>query len=148
MAKYQYKVKGVDYEVEIQNVDGNLATVTVNGTPIEVEMTHPIKNHETNKHVTVKAPMPVAPAPVAAPAVTQEVETSTSGSKVMSPLPGTITEIKVNVGDSVKEGDVVIVLEAMKMQNNIESDYSGTVTSILVNKGDAVMEGAALLTIG
>ena len=65
-----------------------------------------------------------------------------------APLPGTITEIKVAVGQQVNVGDTVIVLEAMKMQNNIEAEYAGQVTSILVNKGDTVMEGAVLLTIG
>ena len=64
-----------------------------------------------------------------------------------SPLPGTITSVNVKVGDVVKEGDTVVVLEAMKMQNNIESEFSGTVTSILVNQGDSVLEGAVLLTI-
>ena len=65
-----------------------------------------------------------------------------------APLPGTITEIKVAVGQQVSIGDTLIVLEAMKMQNNIEAEYAGQVTSILVNKGDTVMEGTVLLTIG
>ena len=68
--------------------------------------------------------------------------------KVTAPLPGTITDIKVKVGDTVKDGDTVVVLEAMKMQNNIEAESNGTVTAILVNKGDTVMEGDALITIG
>ena len=102
MNKYQYKVQGVDYDVEIEEVEGAPA------------------------------------APVAAGA----------GSPIKAPLPGTIIELKVNVGDTVKQGDVVLVLEAMKMQNNIESEYSGTVTSITVKQGETVMEGAVLLTIG
>ena len=68
--------------------------------------------------------------------------------KITAPLPGTITEIKVKVGDTVKNGDTVVVLEAMKMQNNIEAESNGTVTAIFVNKGDTVMEGDALMTIG
>ena len=71
-----------------------------------------------------------------------------TGSAVKAPLPGTITEVKVNVGDTVKQGDVVLVLEAMKMQNNIESEFSGTVTSITVKPGESVMEGTVLMTIG
>lgn len=71
-----------------------------------------------------------------------------AGMKITAPLPGTITEIKVKVGDTVKNGDTVVVLEAMKMQNNIEAESNGTVTAILVNKGDTVMEGDALMTIG
>ncbi len=60
---------------------------------------------------------------------------------------GTINEIKVKVGDKVNTGDTVVVLEAMKMQNNIDAETSGTITSINVNKGDAVMEGDTLVTI-
>ena len=71
-----------------------------------------------------------------------------AGSPIKAPLPGTIIELKVNVGDTVKKGDVVLVLEAMKMQNNIESEFDGTVTSITVKQGETVMEGAVLLTIG
>ena len=70
------------------------------------------------------------------------------GAKVTAPLPGTITEVKVAVGQAVKAGETVIILEAMKMQNNIEAETSGTVTSVLVGQGDAVMEGATLITIG
>ena len=65
-----------------------------------------------------------------------------------APLPGTINAINVKVGDKVGIGDIVIVLEAMKMQNNIEAEQAGTVTSITVNVGDSVMEGAVMLTIG
>ena len=71
-----------------------------------------------------------------------------AGTPVKAPLPGTINAINVKVGDKVNVGDVVIVLEAMKMQNNIEAESAGTVTSILVNQGDTVMEGATMLTIG
>ena len=63
-------------------------------------------------------------------------------------LPGTITDVKVKVGDTVKNGDTVLILEAMKMQNNIEAECDGTITSIVVSKGDTVMEGDALITIG
>jgi len=67
---------------------------------------------------------------------------------VKAPLPGTVTEVKVSVGQQVAVGDVVLVLEAMKMQNNIEAEYAGTVTSVVVKPGETVMEGAVLLTIG
>ena len=70
-----------------------------------------------------------------------------AGKPVVAPLPGTINEIKVKVGDKVNAGDTVVILEAMKMQNNIEAETSGTITGINVNKGDAVMEGDTLVTI-
>ena len=78
---------------------------------------------------------------------TQPAAAAASGKPVVAPLPGTINEIKVKVGDKVNTGDTVVILEAMKMQNNIEAETSGTITSINVNKGDAVMEGDTLVTI-
>ena len=151
MNKYQYKVQGVDYDVEIEEVEGNVAKVIVNGIRFDVELKQPINPTSTLKKVRVEAPKPVArpsvaPAPAATPAAAPVA--AGTGSPIKAPLPGTITELKVNVGDTVKKGDILLVLEAMKMQNNIESEYDGTVTAITVNQGETVMEGAVLLTIG
>ena len=156
--KYQYTVKGVDYEVEIQDIEGNIANVTVNGIPFEVEMKQPVKAGKQKVKLSgeQKESAPTA-APTATPtATTTPAATTTaaaqpaaaaSGKPVVAPLPGTINEIKVKVGDKVNAGDTVVILEAMKMQNNIEAETSGTITSINVNKGDAVMEGDTLVTI-
>ena len=152
MNKYQYKVQGVDYEVEIEEVEGNIAKVNVNGIPFEVELQKPINaaKHPTMSRPKVETPKPAAPtpppaaaAPVAAPAAP-----AGAGAALKAPLPGTITEVKVQVGQQVNVGDVVLVLEAMKMQNNIEAEYAGTVTSITVKQGETVMEGSVLMTIG
>ena len=152
MNKYQYKVQGVDYDVEIEEVEGNVAKVNVNGIRFDVEMKQPINPTSTLKKVRIEAPKPVArPAiPKATPAATapQPAAPAGAGTPVKAPLPGTVTELKVNVGDKVNQGDIVMVLEAMKMQNNIESEVSGTVTSITVKQGENVMEGAVLMTIG
>lgn len=149
MAKYQYKVQGVDYDVEISEVEGTLAKVNVNGIDFEVELKQPISVGNQIKKVKVAAPAAapvVGEAPKAAP--TPAPVQAGSGTKVLSPLPGTITDIPVKVGDAVAVGDTVIVLEAMKMQNNIEAENAGTITSIVVSKGDTVMEGSVLVTIG
>ena len=150
MKKYQYKVQGVDYDVEIEEVEGNIAKVNVNGIPFEVELKQPINPTSSLNKVKVEAPKPVAKAPAAAPAAAPAPTPAPAGAgtPIKSPLPGTITDVKVNVGDKVNAGDVVLVLEAMKMQNNIESETTGTVTSIAVKPGDSVMEGSVLLTIG
>ena len=150
MNKYQYKVQGVDYDVEIEEVEGNLAKVSVNGIPFEVELKRPINSVHAIKKPKVAAPKPAAPAPApaAAPVAAAPAAAPGSGNPVKAPLPGTISSISVKVGDQVNVGDTVLVLEAMKMQNNIEAEYAGTVTSIVVNPGDSVMEGAVLLTIG
>ena len=156
MNKYQYKVKGVDYEVEIAEVEGNVAKVNVNGIPFEVELQRPINaaKHPTMTAPRVQAPQPaapaapVAPAAPAAPVAAAPAAPAGAGAPLKAPLPGTVTDVKVQVGQKVGIGDVVMVLEAMKMQNNIESEYAGTVTSIHVKAGDTVMEGAVMMTIG
>jgi len=157
MAKYQYTVKGVDYEVEIQDIEGNIANVTVNGIPFEVEMKQPVKagkqkvkfggseerrvkSEEFNSSSTDKG--------AAGAQSSSANQTAPAGGKpVVAPLPGTINDIKVKVGDKVNAGDTVVILEAMKMQNNIEAETSGTIASINISKGDAVMEGDTLVTI-
>ena len=152
MNKYQYKVQGVDYEVEIEEVEGNIAKVNVNGIPFEVEMQQPINaaKHPTIVKPKVAAPAaepaPAAPAPQAAPKAAPKA--AAKGTTLQAPLPGTITNILVKEGESVFAGQVVVILEAMKMQNNIEAEQSGTITAIHVSNGETVMEGAALLTIG
>ena len=157
MTKYQYTVKGVDYEVEIQDIEGNIANVTVNGIPFEVEMKQPVKagkqkvklseerRAEGSEERRVKSDESNSSS--ASAASTSSAPTAAAGKPVVAPLPGTINEIKVKVGDKVNAGDTVVILEAMKMQNNIEAETSGTITSINVNKGDAVMEGDTLVTI-
>ena len=134
MKTYKYKVQGVDYEVEITEVEGKIARVNVNGIPFEIEMQKPI-NAKPSTPLTQQGGAGGGSA-------------AGSGTAIKAPLPGTINAINVKVGDKVNVGDVVIVLEAMKMQNNIEAESAGTVTSILVNQGDTVMEGATMLTIG
>lgn len=148
MAKYQYTIQGVDYDVEINEVEGSLAKVNVNGIDFDVELKQPISVGKQMKKVKVEKPV-AAPVTAAAPgAAPAPAPVAGSGAKVLAPLPGTVTEVCVKVGDAVAMGDTVVVLEAMKMQNNIEAENAGTVTSVLVSKGDTVMEGAPLITIG
>lgn len=165
MAKYEYKVKGVDYVVEIQDVEGNIANVTVNGIPFEVEMKQPVKSSKQKVKLTdgqnnISASSAASAGSAAGSnsagsssaassdsASSSKQATPAAGKPVVAPLPGTINEIKVKVGNKVNAGDTVVVLEAMKMQNNIDAETSGTIASINVNKGDAVMEGDTLVTI-
>ena len=155
MNTYKYKVKGVDYEVEIAEVEGNIAKVNVNGIPFELELQKPINaaKHPSMNKPKVESPRPAAAAPTAAAtapggsAAGANGTAAGAGNAIKAPLPGTVTEIKVQVGQQVSVGDTVLVLEAMKMQNNIETDYAGQVTSVLVKQGDTVMEGAVLMTV-
>ncbi len=84
-----------------------------------------------------------APAPAAAPAAA-----AGAGEKVTAPMPGTILDVKASQGQSVSKGDVIMVLEAMKMENDIVAPCDGTVTSIVVKKGDTVQSGDTLATVG
>ena len=150
--KYEYKVKGVDYEVEIQDIEGNIANVTVNGIPFEVEMKQPVKAGKQkvklgSEERRVKSEESNSSASAPATDATPKSAPAASGKPVVAPLPGTINDIKVKVGDKVNAGDTVVILEAMKMQNNIEAESTGTIASINVNKGDAVLEGDTLVTI-
>ena len=143
MKEYKHIINGTKYEVAIGDIVENIANITVKGEEYKVEMEkepEPVK-----KKVVVK---PVAPA--AAPSTQKS---SNAGGKlnmanaVKAPLPGVVTEIKINVGDEVKAGDTVVVLEAMKMANNLDAEKGGKVTAILVQAGESVMEDTPLVVI-
>ena len=146
MKQYRFKINGNQYNVDINSVEGNIASVSVNGTSYQVELEDapaaPVQAVPVQPSVIAPAAAPVQAAPVAKPAA------SGAGKPVTSPLPGVIIAVKVNVGDSVKAGQEVAVLEAMKMENSIEAVQDGTVTAIHVAKGDSILEGAAIVTIG
>lgn len=142
MKTYNFKINGNGYNVVINSVEGRNASVTVNGKEYQVELEE-----------AVSAPVQAAPAPAQSPAPAQAAAPAApaaaagSGKAVTSPLPGVIIAVKVNVGDKVKAGQEVAVLEAMKMENSIEATHDGTVTAINVAKGDSVLEGAPIVTI-
>ncbi|MCM1227836.1 MAG: biotin/lipoyl-binding protein [Clostridium sp.] len=94
------------------------------------------------------APAPAAaPVQAAAPAPAPAAQTAGEGEKVTAPMPGTILDVKVSVGDSVSKGDVIMILEAMKMENDIVASCDGKITSVLASKGSTVNSGDALATI-
>lgn len=142
MKQYKYKINGKEYNVTVNSVEDNIASLEVNGKNYQVEL---------EKKEEVKVSKPVVARLVAKPAAKAEKTEApvSSGSKsgVKSPLPGVILELKVKVGDAVKKGQTVLILEAMKMENNITSDRDGTVTEIKVDKGDSVLEGNVLVII-
>ena len=143
MKTYKYTINGNKYEVAIGDITDNIACVTVNGEEYKVEM-EPEAEPEKKK-VVVKTGAAKAPeAASEAPGSTGPVDAANA---VLAPLPGVITEILVAVGDEVAAGDTVLVLEAMKMANNIEADKAGKVKAILVSQGASVMEDAPLFVI-
>ena len=132
------------YNVVIGDIEENIAHVEVNGTHYTVEMEKKPKAAPAPKPVARPAAKPAA-APAAAPAAKPAAGGAKSG--VKSPLPGVILDIKVNVGDAVKKGQTIIILEAMKMENSINADKDGKVAAINVSKGESVLEGTDLVII-
>ena len=147
MKTSKFKINGKDYSVDINGIDGKTADVCVNGVAYSVEL----ENEENQSRIPdiggkeAAAPQPAHSAPAAQVAATPAP--SGSGVTVKSPLPGVIISIDVKEGQAVRKGQKVAVLEAMKMENEIQADADGTVTAILVQKGDSVLEGAELLKI-
>ena len=142
MKNFKFKINGTSYSVDINNVEGQTIELELNGTAYTVELDKEVKQTKTPKLVR----------PVAVPSTDstpQTVKTTKSGAQtVKSPLPGTVLDVYVNVGDVVKVGQKLIMLEAMKMENIIDSDLDGKILEIKARKGDSIMEGDVLITIG
>lgn len=129
MRKFNITVNGQAYEVEVEEVGG-----VQTAAPVRASAAAP---------VAAPAAAPKAAAPAAAPKAA-----AGAGEPVKSPMPGNILDVKVKVGDKVSNGTCLVVLEAMKMENEIPAPKDGTVTSVLVNKGATVAAGDVLVTIG
>ena len=145
MKEYKYKINGNEYNVAVEELEGNKANVTVNGKSYEVELDRPAKP-AVSKPVARPTAAPAAAAPAAAP--TPKAAPAAGGAGIKAPLPGVILDIKVKVGDAVAKGQTVAILEAMKMENNINADREGTVVSINVDKGQSIAEGTDIITLG
>ncbi|MFI3314943.1 MAG: biotin/lipoyl-containing protein [Rikenellaceae bacterium] len=146
MKEYKISINGNEYKVAINDVEDNVAKVSVNGVEY-------VANVEglNQRPKAVKRVKPAIPAAQTAQPTVVKVSSpkaSTGGSAIQAPLPGTILEISVRIGDTVAEGQKLMVLEAMKMENIIEADKAGEVKDIAVNRGDSVLEGDVLITIG
>ena len=139
MKEYKYTINGNKYEVVIGDIVENIAEVKVNGEDFKVEMEKPAEPEKPV--IKPSAAKPAASSNDAAPKAVNKANA------IKAPLPGVITEIRVNEGDEVQAGDVVIVLEAMKMANNLQAEKAGKVTAICVKIGESVMEDDALVVI-
>ena len=128
MKKYRVNVNGTDYEITLEEVTGAEAS---------------------KPSAPVAQPAPAAaPAPAEAPAAPAATAAPAGGEQILSPMPGNILNVNVKVGDAVKKGQVLLILEAMKMENEIMAPKDGTVTQVLVAKGATVDTGAPLVVIG
>lgn len=147
MKEYSFKINGNRYDVAINSLSGNIADVTVNGVSYQVEMENASAPAQTSAAPASASAVQVPSAPVQ-PASPAPVSATGQGKPVTSPLPGVIIDIKVKVGDTVKAGQTIAVLEAMKMENDIQAEWDGVVTAVNASKGDSVLEGAVIVTIG
>lgn len=127
--KYVVTLNGKNYEVEVEETDAVITAVTDAAPAAPVAAAAPVATA-------------AAPAPAAAPAAAAD------GQKVLSPMPGTILSVNVSVGSAVKAGDVLLILEAMKMENEIVAPCDGTVKQLAVQKGSTVATDALLAVVG
>ena len=146
MKKFKFTISGKPYEVEVQDIEGNIATVNVNGTDYKVEM------EEQAAPVVKPVARPAAAKPAASSSASSAPKpaaaTGGAGYKMAAPLPGTIMQIFVHQGDTVKKGDKLLMYEAMKMENNLLAEADGTITAINCRQGDNVLQGDVLIVIG
>ncbi len=145
MRKFKFKINGNQYDANIVSMEDNLAEVDINGTIYQVEVNEAMQMTKTPKLVRSVA----VPSTDSHPSVAKTSSPSgpKGGGTVKSPLPGVVLDVFVKEGDTVSIGQKLLVLEAMKMENNIEADKGGKVVSVKKAKGDSVMEGDVLIVI-
>jgi biotin carboxyl carrier protein len=146
MKNFKFTINGNEYDAEIIGIEDSTAEVSVNGVKYSVEIDRKLQTIKTPKLVRTLA----VPSTDSHPSVSKTASPSApkGTGNIKSPLPGVILEIYVREGDNVKIGQKLLMLEAMKMENNINADKEGRVASIKVGKGDSVMEGDILIVIG
>lgn len=143
--KYVVTLNGKDYEVEVSQGSAEVLSVSAAGTaapaasaPAPVRAAAPAP----------ATPAPATPAPATAAPAPSTAPTVGEGKTVTAPMPGTVLKLMVKTGDKVSNGQVLLVLEAMKMENEIFAPCDGTVTSVVVNTGASVNSGDVMITIG
>ncbi|ASB50926.1 biotin/lipoyl-containing protein [Alkalitalea saponilacus] len=139
MKKFEFSISGNKYEVELKDVEDNVAHVEVNGTLYNVEIHREVKKSKTPRLVRSEAKVK--------PGEGNIVRKESVGSQVKAPLPGSIFKILVKEGDAIKKGDVLLIMEAMKMENTVMAEKEGTVKSIRVKTGDNVLQNDILIEL-
>lgn len=139
MKKFKFKIRGNDYDVKIMDFENGVADIEVNGSNYQVEV--------EKEKVKPKSKTPrLVRSRVASKPGENQIKKS-EGVNVKAPLPGTIVKIAVKEGDTVKSGDSLLLMEAMKMENNVLAEKNGTVTKIHVSEGQTVLQNDPLVTI-
>jgi biotin carboxyl carrier protein len=139
MKKFKFTINGNDYTVDIHGIEENLAHLEVNGTPYNVELHRQIKTSKTPTLIRSAIKQQAIP----------DIQKREVGSShpILAPLPGAITKLEVGKGDIVKKGQLLLIMEAMKMENRVLADRAGVVEVIRVNQGDVVLQGDVIMEI-
>lgn len=147
MKKFNFEINGSKYEVNVKKVEGDVAKLEVNGTPYSVKIQQEIKTTKTP--ILVRSQVSNADSSqVAGEKMTPVAAVKKPSSKtIKSPLPGNVFKILIKEGESFKEGDTLMVLESMKMENNILAETNGTIVKVNVSAGQAVLQDDVLFEI-
>lgn len=140
MKKFKFTIRGHEYNVHIQDMEDSVATIEVNGTAYEVQLHEEVKKTKTPKLVRQRIQYSAEDSQIPKTA-------GGAGISIKAPLPGTIFKVIKKAGDVVAAGETVLIMEAMKMENNIPAEKAGTIKEIKVKEGDAVLEGDVLVVI-
>lgn len=138
MKKFKFKIQGNPYDVVVKDIEENIVQIEVNGTSYEVEVEKQI--------VTSKTPTLIRK-PVKPKAGEGQISKSTGKTLVKAPLPGNILQVVKKTGDEVKKGELVLIYEAMKMENQVLAEKDGSIGEMKVSTGDAVLQGDVLFEI-
>ncbi|MCK5907108.1 MAG: biotin/lipoyl-binding protein, partial [Flavobacteriales bacterium] len=134
----KFRIHDNNYKVNILSHEGNIIELEVNGTSYSVKMKEEIKKSKTPTLVRAASKRPAEPL---------KVNPGSQKTKIVSPLPGTIFAMNIKVGDTIKEGDSLLILEAMKMENNIAAEKEGVVSAIHVTVGQQVLQNDLLIEL-
>lgn len=147
MKKFSFTINGSEYNVHIKSVEGSLAELEVNGTPFEVSLKEEPKISKTPKLVRKDISTKHGDSRVKENLTPVSASKRPSAKAIKSPLPGNILKVNVAEGDTFKEGDVLMVMESMKMENNILAERNGTITKVCAPAGKAVLQDEVLFEI-
>lgn len=138
MKTYKFKINATGYTVNIKSHEDNVINLEVNGTSYDVELKKEVKKTKTPTLVRSASKRPSEPL---------KVNPKSNTTKIVAPIPGVVLSIDVKVGDSLKIGDRMLVLEAMKMENNIVCEKAGTITAIKINVGQQVLQDEVMIEL-
>jgi biotin carboxyl carrier protein len=137
MKNFRFKIRGTQYNVDIKDIQKNDVKIEVNGTPYHITLEQEVTTNKTPTIVRRRLPLE-----------DKQETIQHSLSTIKAPLPGSIFKLMVKEGDEAKKGDTLLIMEAMKMENNILAEEDGTVKSIKVKEGDTVLQNDILIELG